>query len=149
MSHTLRFQTLNSVVASFPSTLDANLAAFITATTNHLVALAPAYATYYLAADGPAAPISDEDPEGITIPALVAPAFDFLGALVRKGRIREWLQKPENVQALVGSIIIWAQITQEDEGKWEDSPNTFVAEDDDDAQGDNLRASSFELLLVC
>lgn len=34
------------------------------------------------------------------------------------------------------------------EGKWEDSPNTFVAEDDDDANADNLRAAAFELITV-
>ncbi|KZV81039.1 ARM repeat-containing protein [Exidia glandulosa HHB12029] len=140
------FKSLNTIVGSFPKTLEPHLHAFINAATTHLVSLAPLYATYYLSADGPSPPVSEEDPEGITIPALVAPLLDFLSNLVRKGRLAEWIARPENVQALVGSVVSWAQITTEEEGKWEDSPNTFVAEDDDDANADNLRAAAFELI---
>ncbi|KAH7105023.1 ARM repeat-containing protein [Auriculariales sp. MPI-PUGE-AT-0066] len=142
------FKTLNTVIASFPTTLDVNLSNFINTATSHLIALASTYATYYLSSDGPTPPISEEDPEGVTLPALVAPIFDFLGALVRKGKLREWLQNADNTRALVGAVLGWAQITVEDEAKWEDSPNTFVADDEDDSQIDNLRTSAFDLLSI-
>lgn len=108
------FKSLNTIVGSFPKTLEPHLHVFINSATTHLVSLAPLYATYYLAADGPSPPVSEEDPEGITIPALIAPLLDFLSNLVRKGRLTEWLARPENVQALVGSVVSWAQITTEE-----------------------------------
>lgn len=107
-------QSLNTIVGSFPKTLEPHLTAFINAATTHLVALAPLYATHYLAADGAPPPVSDEDPDGITITALIAPLLDFLSNLVRKGRLSEWLAQPAHVQALVGSVVSWAQITTEE-----------------------------------
>ncbi|EJD54369.1 ARM repeat-containing protein [Auricularia subglabra TFB-10046 SS5] len=143
------FKSLNTIVASFPKYLEPHVNAFVSAAVTHLVALAPVYAKYYLSADGPNPPVSEEDPEGITVQALVAPLTDFLSSIVRKGRLNEWLAHPEHVQALVSSAVLWAQITTEDEGKWEDNPNSFVAEDDDVVNADNLRAASFELISAC
>lgn len=97
--------------ASFPRALVAYYPDFLAASLNHLRVLYDTFSTYYLAATD-SVPTTSED-EIIELPHLLCPVIDFLAAVVRGGKARDWLAD-ENVLDVVSSVFVLVQMTDDD-----------------------------------
>lgn len=106
-------QTLDTLHTTFPRALRAYLPDFLAASLGHLQGYFPAYVQYYLAADN-AVPKNSED-ESIELPEVVAPIVDFVAAVARAGKAKEWYT-PEKIGALVEMVFAFAQISIESVG---------------------------------
>lgn len=84
---------------------------FLTASLNHFQALYPTFAQFYLSASEPA-PRSSED-ESIELPQLLCPILDFITAVTRGGKAREWIVE-ENLDTLILVVFNFVQMTDED-----------------------------------
>ncbi|KDQ62857.1 hypothetical protein JAAARDRAFT_146629 [Jaapia argillacea MUCL 33604] len=139
------FRTLDTIHTSFPRTLTPHLQAFLVSCLHHLHALFPSFSAYYISASA-SIPTSSED-EVIDFPQLACPILDFISAATRGGKAREWFDPSTgNLDNLIGSLIGWMQMTNEDEDDWATNANTFVAQEDDDTQSYSVRVAGFDLL---
>lgn len=108
-------------------------------------------------------PSTSED-ESIELPQLLCPIIDFLSAVIRGGKGREWLGE-ENMISLVASIFSYVQMTDDDVSSstlprgrsllhfcqiitWEQNANAFVAQEEDETQPYSVRVAGFDLLGV-
>ena len=133
---------------------------------HHLRALYPAFRTFYLAASE-SAPNTSED-EAIELPQLLCPIIDFLAAVIRGGKARDWLVD-DTILAVVSSILAFVQMTDEDVNlyflflpycpdfefasgiqveTWSSNANDFVAQEEDETQSYSVRVAGFDLLAV-
>ena len=78
---------------------------------NHLRLLYPTFSHYYLSATE-AVPSTSED-ESIELPQLLCPIIDFVSAVIRRGKCRQWLGE-ENILSLVASTFNYVQMTDDD-----------------------------------
>ncbi|KIM47710.1 hypothetical protein M413DRAFT_62252 [Hebeloma cylindrosporum] len=130
------FKTLDTLHASFPRALVAYYPDFLTASLNHLRVLYDTFSTYYLAATD-SVPVTSED-EVIELPHLLCPVIDFLAAVVRGGKARDWLAD-ENVLDVVSSVFSLIET-------WASNANVFVAQEEDETQPYSVRVAGFDLL---
>jgi importin-9 len=85
---------------------------FLSLSLLHLNSLYPAFQEHYINASTPA-PSSSEDDETIELPQLLCPVIDFVSAVVRGGKSRDWFQQ-EKLHGLISVIFNVAQMTDED-----------------------------------
>lgn len=104
-------QTLDVLHTSFPRALTSSLPEFLAASLNHLHVLYPTFSHYYLSATD-AVPSTSED-ESIELPQLLCPVIDFLSAVTRGVKGREWLGE-ENILSLVACMFNYVQMTDDD-----------------------------------
>lgn len=104
-------QTLDVLHTSFPRALTSSLPEFLAASLNHLQVLYPTFSHYYLSATE-AVPSTSED-ESIELPQLLCPIIDFLSAVTRGAKGREWLGG-ENILSVVVSMFNYVQMTDDD-----------------------------------
>lgn len=124
--------------------------------------LYPTFSHYYLSATE-AVPSTSED-ENIELPQLLCPVIDFLSAVTRGAKGREWLGE-ENIQSLVTSMFNYVQMTDDDVSPstcrgatsfshfcqvltWEHNANAFVAQEEDETQPYSVRVAGLDLLGV-
>jgi hypothetical protein len=107
----LPLQTLDTIHTSFPRALTPYLKDLITASLNHLQTLYPTFAQYYLSSSE-SVPRSSED-ESIELPQLICPIIDFVAAVTRGGKAKEWFDGG-NHAALTSAIFNFVQMTDED-----------------------------------
>jgi importin-9 len=155
-------QTLDVLHTSFPRALTSYLPEFLAASLNHLHVLYPTFSHYYLSATE-AIPSTSED-ESIELPQLLCPVIDFLSAVIRGAKGREWLGE-ENILSLVESMFNYVQMTDDDVSSstcrgvasfshfcqvltWEHNANAFVAQEEDETQPYSVRVAGLDLLGV-
>ncbi|KAH9486456.1 Importin-9 [Psilocybe cubensis] len=137
------FKTLDTLHTSFPRALVPHLSDFLNASLNNLRSLYPTFSTYYLAA-AESVPNSSED-EPIELPQLLCPIIDFLAAVIRGGKGKDWIVD-ENVAAVVSSVFAFVQMTDDDVETWTNNANDFVAQEEDETQAYSVRVAGFDLL---
>jgi len=104
-------QTLSMIYISFPKAIDLSLVTdFLAASINHLNALFPTFAHYYINSED-SVPITSED-DTIELPQLVSSIFDFMSTVARHGKTKGWLEV--NLQQIIFVIFGYAQITKDD-----------------------------------
>lgn len=96
---------------SFPRALASSLPELLAVSLNHLRVLYPTFSHYYLSATE-AVPSTSED-ESIELPQLLCPVIDFLSAVTRGAKGREWFGE-ENILSLVVSMFNYVQMTDDD-----------------------------------
>ncbi|GBE77314.1 ARM repeat-containing protein [Sparassis crispa] len=137
------YKTLDIIYVSFARALIPHLQELLTVSLNHLNALFPAFTQYYLSGEH-VKPTSSED-QPIEIPHLMCPLLDFVSNVTRGGKAKEWFE-PANLNALIGAIFGWAQMTQDDEDEWATDANAFVAQESDETNTYSVRIAGFDLL---
>ncbi|KAF8913175.1 armadillo-type protein [Gymnopilus junonius] len=137
------FRTLETLHTSFPRALVPYLPDFMTVSLHHLRVLYSTFRTYYLAASE-SVPTTSED-EAIELPQLLCPIIDFLAAVIRGGKARDWLVA-DNVLSVVSSVFAFVQMTDEDVETWTNNANDFVAQEEDETQAYSVRVAGFDLL---
>jgi hypothetical protein len=83
---------------------------FLTASVHHLQVLSPTFSHYYITSED-SVPGTSED-ETIDLAQLVCPILDFVAAMTRHGKVKEWLQS--NLHQIVTAVFNYAQMTQDD-----------------------------------
>jgi len=83
----------------------------LVASLNHLRALYPTFSSYCLTALESTPNTSEDEP--IELPQLICPIIDFLAAVVRGGKARDWL-RDENILSLVSLVFSFVQMTDDD-----------------------------------
>lgn len=158
----LPLQTLDTIHTSFPRALTPYLKDLLTASLNHLQALYPTFARFYLSSSE-SVPRSSED-ESIELPQLICPIIDFVAAVTRGGKAKEWFDGG-NLAALISAVFNFVQMTDEDvrnsvhsffgsnnyhcqEETWATNANAFVAQEEDDTQSYSVRVAGFDFLGV-
>jgi hypothetical protein len=104
------FKTLDILHTSFARALKPYLPEFLSASLHHLQAYFPTYTQFYLVADA-SVPKNSED-ESIELPEVAAPILDFISAIARGGRAKDWFGS-DQVAGLVKAIFAWSQISIE------------------------------------
>ncbi|PPQ86958.1 hypothetical protein CVT25_009780 [Psilocybe cyanescens] len=137
------FKTLDTLHTSFPRALIPHLFDFLSASLNNLRSLYPTFSAYYLAATESIPSPSEDDP--IELPQLLCPIIDFLAAVIRGGKGRDWVVD-ENIAAIVSSVFAFVQMTDEDVETWTNNANDFVAQEEDETQAYSVRVAGFDLL---
>ncbi|KIK67465.1 hypothetical protein GYMLUDRAFT_69648 [Collybiopsis luxurians FD-317 M1] len=137
------FKTLDTVHTSFPRAIAPYLPEFLPAALIHLNSLYPTFDRYYLASSE-SVPSSSED-ETIELPQLITSLMDFVSAVARGGRAKDWLTG-DNATALVSAVFNYIQMTDDDEETWANNANAFVAQEDDDLAPYSVRVAGLDLL---
>ncbi|KAF8899297.1 armadillo-type protein [Infundibulicybe gibba] len=137
------FKTLDTVHTSFPRALTPYLRDFLTSSLNHLQALYPTFNHYYLSSID-SIPRSSED-ESIELPQLICPITDFVAAVTRGGKAKDWFET-ENLTNLILAVFNFVQMTNEDEDTWTTNANAFVAQEEDETLTYSIRVAGFDLL---
>jgi hypothetical protein len=84
---------------------------FLTASVNHLQALYPTFTQFHLSSSEPAPSSSEE--ESVELPQLLCPIFEFVTAVARGGKAKEWFAE-KNLSILISSTFNFVQMTDED-----------------------------------
>ena len=81
----------------------------------HLQLLFPTFATYHLSGSA-TPPIPEED--AIDLPQLICPLLDFVTAIARDGKAKEWFtnQSTGRMGELITEVVQWSQMTEDDVG---------------------------------
>ncbi|CAK5264338.1 unnamed protein product, partial [Mycena citricolor] len=137
------FKTLDTIHTSFQKALTPHLDDFLSLSLNHLRSLFGTFSQYYLTGNDSAPRSSDN--EAVGLPQLICPIFDFAGAVSRGSRAKAWFAS-QNLEAFVGAVFNYLQMTCEDEENWASDPNAFVAQEDDQTQAYSVRVAGFDLL---
>jgi len=85
----------------------------LTASLLHFHVLYPIFAQYYLSSSH-SVPRSSED-ESIELPQLICPITDFVAAVTRGSKAKEWFDGA-NSSALISAVFNYVQMTDEDVG---------------------------------
>ncbi|KAK2464757.1 hypothetical protein APHAL10511_003175 [Amanita phalloides] len=137
------FKTLDAIHTSFPRALARYLPDFLSSSLLHLQTIYPSFVHHYISSSDPI-PRTSED-EAIELYELIVPIIDFVAAVARGGRAKAWFDV-QHFPALVSAIFKFTQMTEDDAETWENNPYTFVVDEDDKAQGYDLRDAGFDLL---
>ncbi|CDO77258.1 hypothetical protein BN946_scf184753.g8 [Trametes cinnabarina] len=139
------FKTLDIMQTSFPRALTPFLKEFLRTALEHLSALYPTFAHFYLQSAA-SVPDSSED-ETIELTHLVCPMLDFVASVARSGKAKDWFEGT-NLAGLISGVFSWVQMTSEDEEEWANNANAFVAQESDDTLSYSVRMAGFDLLAV-
>ncbi|KAL0951964.1 hypothetical protein HGRIS_008615 [Hohenbuehelia grisea] len=137
------YKALNTIHTCFPRSLTTYLPDFLSSSVAHLHQLYPTFERCYLDATD-AVPGTSED-GSIELAQLTCPLLDFVGAVARGGKARDWFNEA-NLSVLVSAVLNHVQITNEDEETWESNANAFVAQEDDETQAYSIRVAGFDLM---
>jgi hypothetical protein len=105
------FKTLDTLHVSFPRALVAYYPDFLATSLNHLRVLYSTFSTYYLTGTD-SVPTTSED-DTIELSHLLCPIIDFLAAVIRGGKARDWITD-DNVLDVVSSVYAFVQMTDDD-----------------------------------
>ncbi|TFK42052.1 armadillo-type protein [Crucibulum laeve] len=130
------FRALDTIHISFPRALAPYLKDFLAASVNHLHVLYPTFAHYYLSS-ADSAPSTSED-ENIELPQLISPILDFVAAVTRSGKVRDWYDE-NNLPALISAVFNF-------EETWTNNANAFIQQEEDETQTYSVRVAGFDLL---
>jgi hypothetical protein len=84
---------------------------FLATSLNHLRVLYSTFSTYYLTGTD-SVPTTSED-DTIELSHLLCPIIDFLAAVIRGGKARDWITD-DNVLDVVSSVYAFVQMTDDD-----------------------------------
>jgi hypothetical protein len=85
----------------------------LTASLTHFHVLYPIFAQYYLSSSH-SVPRSSED-ESIELPQLICPIIDFVAAVARGAKAKEWFDAG-NLHSLILAVFNFVQMTDDDVG---------------------------------
>ncbi|SJX60888.1 related to KAP114-Member of the karyopherin-beta family, nuclear import [Sporisorium reilianum f. sp. reilianum] len=151
------FKTLK-VAAMFRAQFKSHLQAFMQSSISNLVSLLPAFKQLYLSStsdlDTPTSEEGDDD-VACDIPSLACSILDFINEASRGDRCRDLFvqggtggqgHETQVLQQLVGLLLVYIDITVDDEDNWANDANAFIADEDDETLAYSLRIAAADLL---
>ncbi|CBQ68248.1 related to KAP114-Member of the karyopherin-beta family, nuclear import [Sporisorium reilianum SRZ2] len=151
------FKTLK-VAAMFRAQFKSHLQAFMQSSISNLVSLLPAFKQLYLSStsdlDTPTSEEGDDD-VACDIPSLACSILDFITEASRGDRCRDLFvqggtggqgHETQVLQQLVGLLLVYIDMTVDDEDNWANDANAFIADEDDETLAYSLRIAAADLL---
>ncbi|KAI0347862.1 ARM repeat-containing protein [Trametopsis cervina] len=138
-------KTLDIIHTSFPRVLAPYLPDFLNSTLHHLGALFPEFFHYYITAEN-TPPFTSED-ERVDLTQLAGSALDFISAVARSGRAKQWFNE-EKTTALLAEVFRWIEMTADEESEWGNDANAFVVQESDESTTYSVRVAGCDLLEV-
>ncbi|SPO21446.1 related to KAP114 - Member of the karyopherin-beta family, nuclear import [Ustilago trichophora] len=151
------FKTLK-VAAMFRAHFKSHLQSFMHLSIANLVSLLPAFRQLYLSNNSNlTAPTSEEGDDDVAcdIPSLACTILDFVNEASRGDRCRDLFvsggtggmgQETEALQQLIGLLLVYIDMTVDDEDSWATDANAFIADEDDETLAYSLRIAAADLL---
>ncbi len=151
------FKTLK-VAALFRSQFKSHLHAFIQSSLANLVSLLPPFRQLHLSnASDVGVPSSEEGDDDVAsdVPSLVSSILDFINDASRGDRCRDIFisggtggngNETPALQQLIGLLLVYIDMTTDDEDNWATDANAFIADEDDETLAYSLRIAVADLL---
>ncbi|EST06744.1 Importin-beta, N-terminal domain protein [Kalmanozyma brasiliensis GHG001] len=151
------FKTLK-VAAMFRAQFKSHIQAFMQSSIANLVSLLPAFRQLYLSNSSDLdAPTTEEGDDDVSsdIPSLACSILDFINEASRGDRCRELFvsggtggqgSETDLLQQLIGLLLVYIDMTVEDEDNWANDANAFIADEDDETLAYSLRIAAADLL---
>ena len=151
------FKTLK-VAAMFRSQFKSHMPGFIQSSISNLVSLLPAFRQLYLSnASDLSAPSSEEGDDDVAcdLPSLACSILDFINEASRGDRCRDLFinggsggqgQETQVLQQLINLLLVYIDMTVDDEDNWAADANAFIADEDDETLAYSLRIAAADLL---
>ena len=151
------FKTLK-VAAMFRAQFKSHLPSFMQSSVSNLVSLLPAFRQLYLSNNSDlSTPASEEGDDDVAcdIPSLACSILDFINEASRGDRCRDLFvsggtggkgQETEVLQQLVGLLLVYIDMTVDDEDNWATDADAFIADEDDETLAYSLRIAAADLL---
>ncbi|KAJ7597774.1 ARM repeat-containing protein [Mycena floridula] len=137
------FKALDTINTSFPRVLAPYLGDLLRLSLTNLNSVYPTFERYYLASSDPVPPSTEDEP--IELTHLISAILDFLAAVARGGKAKDWFTS-ESLVPLISSVFSFTQMTDNDEDTWASNANAFVANEDDETAAYSVRVAAFDLL---
>lgn len=151
------FKTLK-VAAMFRTQFKPYLNSLVQLALANLASLLPAFSQVHLSSiadvDPPTADEGDDD-VAADIPSLACSVFDFVTEASRRDRCRHIFLsggtggagiETEALSQLIGLLLVYVDMTHEDEENWANDANAFIADEDDETIAYSLRIAAADLL---
>ncbi|TKY91057.1 hypothetical protein EX895_001056 [Sporisorium graminicola] len=151
------FKTLK-VAAMFRAQFKSHLQPFMHSSISNLVSLLPAFKQLYLSntsnLDTPTSEEGDDD-VACDIPSLACSILDFINEASRGDRCRDLFvqggtggqgSESQFLQQLVGLLLVYIDMTVDDEDNWANDANAFIADEHDETLAYSLRIAAADLL---
>lgn len=151
------FKTLK-VAAMFRAQFKSHLQAFMQSSISNLISLLPAFKQLYLSSTSDLdAPTSEEGDDDVAcdIPSLACSILDFINEASRGDRCRDLFvqggtggqgNETQVLQQLVGLLLVYIDMTVDDEDNWANDANAFITDEDDETLAYSLRIAAADLL---
>ncbi|WVQ84827.1 hypothetical protein IAT38_006984 [Cryptococcus sp. DSM 104549] len=154
------FLTFSVLLNTFPRAISSYLVDYVRLSVSTLQSLLPAFTAFYITtgddAPEPPSPTSDAgmmDPK-IGIPDLGSAIFDFLTSAVRHKVAAPALVSGEGdaargtelLEAMVGVVLQFTQVTRENEEEWMEDVNAFAMDEDDETGQYGVRTAGHDLV---
>ncbi|KAJ1032127.1 hypothetical protein NDA18_001626 [Ustilago nuda] len=146
------------VAAMFRAQFKSHLHTFIQSSIANLVSLLPPFRQLYLSnsseLDAPSSEEGDDD-VACDIPTLACYIFDFINEASRGDRCRDLFisggtggrgQETDLLRQLISLLLVYIDMTVEDEENWATDANAFIADEDDETFAYSLRIAAADLL---
>ncbi|SAM58032.1 related to KAP114-Member of the karyopherin-beta family, nuclear import [Ustilago bromivora] len=146
------------VAAMFRAQFKSHLHTFIQSSIANLVSLLPPLRQLYLSnsseLDAPSSEEGDDD-VACDIPTLACYIFDFINEASRGDRCRDLFisggtggrgQETDLLRQLISLLLVYIDMTVEDEENWATDANAFIADEDDETFAYSLRIAAADLL---
>ncbi|KAG8689246.1 hypothetical protein FRC11_003586, partial [Ceratobasidium sp. 423] len=144
------YKSLNIIHTSFPKSLATFTPTLLGHSLTHLNRLLPIFINHYVRADAAPVPTtsSDDPDQQVSLTNLASSLLDYVGSAVRTSAGRSWFESTDGaLQNYIEMVAGWSQMTEEDEENWNNNPNTFVADEDDETGLFSLRIACFDLVM--
>ncbi|SNX84223.1 related to KAP114 - Member of the karyopherin-beta family, nuclear import [Melanopsichium pennsylvanicum] len=151
------FKTLK-VAAMFRAQFKSHLHPFMHSSLSNLVSLLPTFRQLYLSnssnLDAPTLEEGDDD-VACDIPSLACSILDFINEASRGDRCRDFFvsggtggkgQETAVLQQLIMLLLVYIDMTVDDEDNWVTDANAFIADEDEESLGYSLRIAAADLL---
>lgn len=151
------FKTLK-VAAMFRAPFKSHLHAFMHSSISNLSSLLPVFRQLHLSnASDLSAPTPEEGDDDVAcdVPALACSILDFINEASRGDRCRDVFlrggtggqgQETEVLQQLISLLLVYIDMTVDDEDNWASDANAFIADEDDETLAYSLRIAAADLL---
>lgn len=151
------FKTLK-VAAMFRAQFKSYLYSFIQSSISNLASLLPVFKQLYLSStSGIDVPATEEGEEDMScdLPSLACSIFDFINEVSRGDRSRDLFVhggtggqgcETEALKQLISLLLVFIDMTVDDEDNWANDANAFIADEDDETLAYSLRIAAADLL---
>ncbi|KAN0060291.1 hypothetical protein ACQY0O_007620 [Thecaphora frezii] len=151
------FKTLK-VAAMFRPQFKSHVENLVRLSLSNLASLLPVFSRIYLSASSDVTtPASEEGDDDVAtdIPALACSILDFIAEASRGDRCRSVFvaggsggqgEETEALSQLIALLLVYVDMTSEDEDNWANDANAFIADEDDETLAYSLRIATADLL---
>lgn len=150
------FRVLLAFQGTFPRYLAPHVPTFLRLSILNLTSLLPVFNSYYIssAPDAPEPPVPEEAYSAkMDLDDLASAIFEFLEPTIRVPQSKEILVTGDDqgtpvMETIINLVLTYTQVTRGQEEEWQEDPNAFVEDEDEDNMAYSLRIVGHDLMGV-